>query len=219
MLKDDWLMKLIKQAVQAVHHVMGFMEADQLDEAEEAIDETLRELTGLSWDQLDSMTATEISSYLGANEQAGIGQMILVADLMRVSAEIGARDGDEAREFNNLVRALEIRLGLAIGRDLSNAHLDGTIDELEAALEEFVLPTNVAQALLTYYEKTTQYDKAENYLWELIDEHITDNDMVSEGLAFYERLMQKTDTELAVGSMTRPELEDGFNELWEKKRG
>ena len=217
MLKDDWLMNLIRQSIQAIQHVLGLIDNGEFEKAEEAIGETAEEYLGLPWQQMEAMTVEELDNFLGVNEQAGIGQMIMLADLLRSSATIALQKDDEDAAYQYNLKALEIRLRLAIGHDLSNAHLDNTVDELTEALSEYVLPTPIVEQLMTYYEKTTQFDKAENYLWELIEDHITDEDMVTEGLAFYERLLLKNDSELRTGNVTRTELEEGFNELWEAR--
>ena len=220
MVKDDWLMQLIRQSIRALHHVLGMIETDNLDGAEDSIAETAKEYTGLTWDQVESLPPEDLTAYLGRNEQAGVGQMILIADLLRASGIIAQKDENENRAYAQFLKALDIRLELAIGHNLSNAHLDSNVDELvDVFLGDYVLPTSTTLQLFTYFEKTTQYDKAENILYELLEDHITDGDMVADGLAFYERLLQQTDTVLATGNLTRAEVEEGFNELWAKTSG
>ena len=189
----------------------------QLDEAEGVIGEAASAYLGINWEAVEGNSAETLISLLGNNDQAGLGQLVMLADLLKAQGIIYTTDEDEDNAYISFLKALQIRLELTIGHDLSNAHLDATIDELvEEHLGEYVLPTPIVQKLFTYYEKTTQFEPAEEVLWELVDDHITDGDMVQQGLEFYERLLQKTDTDLATGGMTRAEVQSGFDDLWAK---
>ena len=218
MFKDDYIMKIIRQASMVFHRAVGLVRTDQLDEAEGVIEEAATEYLGMDWQTVEGNSAEMLISLLGNNDQAGLGQMIMLADLLKAQGIIYVEDENEDGVYASFLKALEIRLALTIGHDLSNAHLDATIDELvDEHLGEYVLPTPVVQQLFIYYEKTTQFDKAEDVLWELVDDHITDDDMVQTGLEYYERLLQKTDTDLATGGISRAEVQSGFDDLWEKR--
>lgn len=216
MFKDDYIMKIIRQASAVFQRVLGLVKAEQYDEAEGAIEEASIEYLGMDWDTVEHNSAENLIAILGNNDQAGLGQLIMLADLLKAQGIIYDEEDQEELAVASFLKALQVRLQLTIGSDLSNAHLDATIDELVGGyLEDYILPTPIVQLLFTYYEKTTQFDKAEETLWELVDDHITEVDMVQKGLEFYERLLQKTDTDLATGGMTRAEVQSGFDDLWE----
>ena len=218
MFKDDYIMKIIRQASMVFHRAIGLVRTDQLDEAEGVIEEASTEYLGMDWQTVEGNSAEMLISLLGNNDQAGLGQLIMLADLLKAQGIIYVEDENEEGVYASFLKALEIRLALTIGHDLSNAHLDATIDELvDEHLGEYVLPTPIVQQLFIYYEKTTQFDKAEDVLWELVDDHITDEDIVQTGLEYYERLLQKNDTDLATGGITRAEVQSGFDDLWEKR--
>lgn len=217
MVKDDYIMKIIRQATAVFHQVLGLVKSDELDQAEMVIGEAATEYLGMDWEAVEGNSAETLISLLGNNDQAGLGQLVMLADLLKAQGIIYTTDEDEDSAYISFLKALQIRLELTIGHDLSNAHLDATIDELvDEHLGDYVLPTPIVQTLFTYYEKTTQLEQAEEVLWELVDDHITNNDMVQQGLEFYERLLQKTDTDLATGGMTRAEVQSGFDDLWAK---
>ena len=54
---------------------------------------------------------------------------------------------------------------------------------------------------------------AEDELLELVDRRATSPEIVLEGIAFYERLLQKKDAELEAGEIYRDEIQDGLKEL------
>ena len=112
MVKDDWLMQLIRQSIRALHHVLGMIDSDDLDGADEAIADTAKEYTGLTWEQVESLPATDLTAFLGRNEQAGVGQMILIADLLKASGVIAQKDENESRAYTQFLKALDIRLAV-----------------------------------------------------------------------------------------------------------
>ena len=217
MFKDDYIMKIIRQASAIFHRVLNLVKADEFDEAEGAIEEASEEYLGMDWETVEANSAETLISVLSNNDQAGLGQMIMLADLLKAQGIIYDEEENEDRSYASFLKALQVRLQLTIGNDLSNAHLDANIDELvDEYLGDYVLPTPVVELLFIYYEKTTQFDKAEETIWELVEDHITESDSVQKGLEFYERLLQKTDTDIATGGMTRAEVQQGFDDLWEK---
>ncbi len=218
MFKDDYIMKIVRQAGKIFARVVNRVREDDVDEAREIAEAAAQEFVGIGLFEAEGNSADNLAARLSTREQGGVGELLMLADLLRAKAIIYEHDADEDAAFRSRLLALQIRLKLAIGFDLSNAHLDSTVSDLSAQLEEYVLPTPTVYQLFIYYEKTQQFDEAEEVLWELINEHIAEQDMVQEGLAFYERLLQKTDSELAIGNMDREEVQDGFDELWERVR-
>lgn len=218
MFKDDYIMKIVRQAGKVFARVVNRVREEAIDEAEEIAEAAAREFVGIGLHEAEWRSADNIAARLSTREQGGVGELLMLADLLRAKAIIYEHSEDEEAAYRVRLLALQIRLKLAIGFDLSNAHLDSTVSDLSAQLEEYVLPTPTVYQLFIYYEKTQQYDEAEEVLWELINDHIAEQDMVQEGLAFYERLLQKTDSELQVGNMDREEVQDGFDELWERVR-
>ncbi len=219
MIKDDWLMNLIEQTAKTVRTIVGYADEGELAAAQASIEETAQEYTGLTWPQITQMPADDLTAYVGRNEQNGIGHLLLLTELLYLAGDIANASDDPTSAYVYHLKALDIRLQMAIGFDLSNAHLDANIHVLANLLsDKYVLPTSTMQALFTYYERTTHFDLAEDVLFELIDEHITTEDMVAAGLAFYERLMQHNDTMLATGNFTRAEVDDGFDELWKRSQ-
>ncbi len=216
MFKDDYIMKMVRQAGRIFARVVNRVRDNAIDEAEEIAEAAAQEFVGIGLFEAERDSADNLAARLSPREQGGVGELLMLADLLRAKALIYEHDDNEEAAFCARLLALQIRLKLAIGFDLSNAHLDSTVSDLSAQLEEYVLPTPTVYQLFVYYEKTQQYDEAEEVLWELVNEHIAEQDMIQEGLAFYERLLQKTDSELSVGNMDREEVQDGFNELWER---
>ncbi len=215
MLKDDWLMRIIKQSARMMGNILKNIQSGSLDSAQQQIDEALDEYVGIDSSTAEFMSPPEMMARLGTGEMAGSGKLIFLTDLLRAEAMICDAEEDETGAYNRRIKALDIRLELAVGRDMTNADFDATIDNLIDELDEYELPTPILEKLFGYYEKSQQYDMAADALDDLIEgDHHTSENMVDAGLSFYERLLRKSDTELNVGNFSREEVKTGFDALW-----
>jgi len=71
--------------------------------------------------------------------------------------------------------------------------------------------------LMEHYERTGQFGKAEDALFAILDGDV-DNDLaLTFGLSFYERLLGKSDAQLADGNLPRAEVEASLQELRDRK--
>ncbi len=80
----------------------------------------------------------------------------------------------------------------------------------------YEIPLNIKEKLFRYYEFTGKYDKAENILYELIEE---DSNYINEGIRFYIRLVSKSEDELKKGNLPKIEVNEGLTYLKEKLNG
>ena len=217
MLKDDWIMKIVAQFGKVYAHILGKVDDGDTQGAQELIGDNLSEYIGLTSPQIETMSEHDLINSIGAGGIEGQGRLIMVTELLRAEGYVRKAENDEEGAVQRWIKVLNIRIHMAIGHDMMNAHLDATVDALIEELKEYQLPTQTVTELFNYYEKTGQFDLAEDTLYELIDNHITNNNMVEEGLAFYERLLRKSDSELQAGSLPRDEVQAGFDELWERE--
>lgn len=218
MFKDDYIMKIVNQAAKIMAQILAGSGEISPEVKLEKIDEGLREYVGLSSAELDFMTSDTINMQLGQSPE-GIGKMLLVSDLLFAEGKIKDEMGEDSAAYKHWIKSLELRLKLVNADDLSHAHLDSMVDELVYFLSGWQTPTHVVESLFSYYEKTGQFDKAEDTLHDLLNDHITDEPMIDQGLAFYERLLRKGDVELDAGNLPREEVQAGLDELWEKDAG
>jgi hypothetical protein len=166
--------------------------------------------------EANAFSAEQIIAALRRNELAGFGEILMVAELLSVDAMLHAGDGDEDGAYERRLKALELHFSLAIGHELTHIPTDSNIETLLNALDEYELPVAIVQRQFAYYEKAGNYAAAENTLYELMEEYNTEEDMVELGMAFYERLLQKSDYELLSGNLPREEVNAGIEELWQQ---
>lgn len=87
------------------------------------------------------------------------------------------------------------------------------VAELTAVLDPFHLPPHLNQLLLRYYQKNSQYDEAENVLFDMVEELPEDAEIINMGITFYQLILKESDAQLEAGKLPREEAEASLAEL------
>jgi hypothetical protein len=88
-----------------------------------------------------------------------------------------------------------------------------TIDQIINIIKQFQIPYETQKLLFHYYERIMKYDKAEDVLFELLDQGTHGDIILSEGAAFYERLSKKGHEELERGNLPIDEVLEGMDKI------
>jgi hypothetical protein len=105
--------------------------------------------------------------------------------------------------------SLLIETYLSSGEPVEPRHLE-CIEIILEKLSGRSLPTDVLERIFRYEEAMGRYAKAENALYAILD---TQTGFVNEGRDFYERLLKKSDDQLAAGNLPRDEVQEGMKSL------
>lgn len=105
-LSEDYLMRLISQAVAALQIIAGLKLAQKYREAEQQIDEALEGQLGLRASLLKELDDERLKDMLTTNGTLEMERFLLVADLFRESADLAQRRGDRAAFHRDGQRAL-----------------------------------------------------------------------------------------------------------------
>jgi len=100
---------------------------------------------------------------------------------------------------------------------LQDSNLANDIQELLNKLGEYELPIEIQEKLFSYYENVGKYDKAEDVLFDVLDTHSANGEMIERGRAFYTRLQARSDVELLMGNLSRTEVAEGSAQLEAKQ--
>ncbi|MFL5697429.1 MAG: DUF6483 family protein, partial [Ktedonobacteraceae bacterium] len=84
------------------------------------------------------------------------------------------------------------------------------------------LPLKTKIKIFRYFEKMGSYARAEDVLFEMVEgeekeKEPADNEVIEQGIAFYNRLLKKSDTDLKAGNLSREEVEEGLAQLESKR--
>jgi hypothetical protein len=134
-LSEDYLMRLISQAVAALQVIAGLKAAQRYKEAGQQVDEALEGQLGLRASLLKELDDERLKDMLTTNGRLELERFLLVADLFRESAELAQRDGDEAAFRRDGRRALSFyREALRDGGAEVDEALPTKIETLSALL-------------------------------------------------------------------------------------
>ncbi|MGH2482458.1 MAG: DUF6483 family protein, partial [Ktedonobacteraceae bacterium] len=94
-------------------------------------------------------------------------------------------------------------------------HIDqlAEIEGLTYKLADYDLPQHTQEMLFRYFERTGRFSQAEDTLDEMLEANPGDRGIVVKGIAFYHRLLQKSDAALLGGNLSRDEVEEGLSRL------
>ena len=212
-MREDYLLRHIRQFIQALTSIRGLAAIRQEHAALDAINEAAGQLLGLRSSRGPLLSVRERVSQLTVGELADLGRdtRAALATLLKEAGEIHIRQDRETEGYRCYVQALHLMLDMA-------AH-DGTaalpdwaprIEDLVAALAPFSLPSSLNAMLLEYYERTGAYGKAEDILFAMRAQAPEDDSVRTSGRAFYRRLQHRTDDDLITGNLPRDEVDAGL---------
>lgn len=217
MYKRDYLLRLVEQLTAVVFHLTRLEQVKAYDEALETTDGVLRTLTGLGTDAWLDMETDDILANLSMRDDlGGVETAVFMIGIFHQEGKIRDLQGDgDGADFRYL-KALLLQLALLNNYPaIPMPEMVPTVSVLRAYLtqSEVVLPPEANRALLTYYEKSSDYWAAEDVLYEWLDSEPGSSEPLEAGTAFYEKLLLKSDEELEAGGLPREEVEEGLEDL------
>jgi hypothetical protein len=134
-LSEDYLIRLISQAVAALQVIAGLKVAQRYKEVGQQVDEALEGQFGLRASLLKELDDERLKEMLTTGGRLELERFLLVADLFRESAELAQRGGDEPAFRRDGQRALRFyRQALRDGGEAVDEKLPEKIAALSVAL-------------------------------------------------------------------------------------
>lgn len=220
MLRRDYVVRLVRRAVQTLQLIVGAISFQQWEEARRLLHGAYREFFEL---EATFIHAVEIEHLLRMLEVGGVldaERCLLLAALLRQEGALEAHEGNAERAYHLTLRALLLQLE-PFERGQTSALPDEwtEIEGSAAALAAYELPPAVQGRLVRYYEVAGRYEQAENLLWEWVAATEGAPEVVGQGIALYERWLQQPEEVLAAGGLPRAEVEAGLAELRTRQEG
>ena len=159
MFTEDYLMRIISQAMAVLMTVIGLRKAGKFSEARQAIHQAIEQLTGLPANLIEQMDDASLLSMLTTQGQLDVGRLAILADLFQEEGEILPKLGQSAEGSSATARALRFTLEVALADDsnLSPENI-GKIETLYQSLKGRDLPVETQLALSDYYLRLLEKD-------------------------------------------------------------
>ena len=173
-----------------------------------------KKLLGIDRTFINNLSNEQLFNIIDPDKKLIAPKSYLLGVVLKEESEIYELQGDEDTSVKLYQRSLYMFL---TGIEFSNKIIEEDhlkkIETIIDKLKDYEIPQDLQVKLFRFYEFTRKYDKAEDMLYELIEK---DSKFTSEGIQFYERLLDKSEEELIKGNLPNAEVEEGLINLKEK---
>lgn len=214
MFRKDYLLQMVEDMVEMVGKVFGLKQQKKYTEALWEIDDLLSKNFRLNSKLLNSLSVEDIIEMFRLGGGIEADKLQTIARLLQEEAGVYLDMEQKDEGLIRLMKSLHLYLYADLhGADHTMLKLRERVAELKEGIKGYRIPAKTDQLLFRYEEERGRYDEAENALYRLLDQQeITEE----EGLAFYQRLLTKSDEELEAGGLPREEVQEGSEELQRK---
>jgi len=159
MFTEDYLMRIINQAIAVLMTAIGLRKAGKNSEARQAIQQAIEQITSLPPNIVDEMDDSSILSLLTTQGQLDIGRLAILADLYQEQGEILLMLDQPVQSIASFARGLRFILEVALSdaANLSDENIS-RVDGLVQRLKGHPLPVEALLALSDYYQRLLEKD-------------------------------------------------------------
>lgn len=222
LVQRDYILRIIEQFGEVLTHVLHLRRGGSAIEARQYIDESIGRLIGMEPDAVYDRSAAELTGEirgrLSRHQQPQLvrDQLVVLAGLLHESAHIFDDTGDADRARADRLKALELYVEVLTVDEPGCVPAEAAIDAILSELTDDP-PPQIMRQLVVAYETSGRFDDAEDWLFHVLDAMPDDPAALSDGIAFYERLLTLDDVTLADGGLPEDEALAGLTELLERQ--
>jgi len=210
MISRDYFMRMTEMLAAVIAKVLFNKEQKNLEAAQSELETAAKSIVGLDLNLIGLMSIDNVIELMKSSDLYG-GRCVISADLMREYAEI-EEEKNPQKACDYYLKSLVLYIEGVMSNDLPEPEkYFPKINDLISKLKDVEFSDTVKQRLFKYYEHSGNFSKAEDILFELIDNN--SDEIFANALSFYERLKLKSDDELQSGNFSRDEVEDGLEEI------
>ena len=210
MIERDYIMRMIAMLTVVIAKVLNLKETKEYPTALREIDRGLRSLLGLDGSGLDAFTESQLVEMFGKDPDLAPVRWYALGVLLMEREELLDREGRET-SGNGAARALRMLLEsfLSIGAEVEPGHRARITAILEGRAGA-ALPESTLLKLAEFHEFAGAFANAEDVYYELAERAPQSSGKL---LQFYNRLLSRSDSELAAGNLPRSEVLEGIGKL------
>ena len=221
MVNKDYLMRQIELFTRRLTILLGLRQFDKFEEALIYVDDLYLQTLGLTSHFVNSLSDKMLLEMISPLGILNVDKCLWLAVLLKAEGDIYDDQGKDTESYYRYLKSLLLFLSaFSFEKSLRDTQLGTELVMLLDKLDEYELPLPTANKLFVYYELNGEYDKAEDTLFEMLDrdnmasaEH---ERLLTEGRAFFERLLRKSDADLLAGNFSKSEVEEGAAQLMGK---
>lgn len=218
MINKDYILRLAEQFGRELAIIIGLRQRNQFEESLYAIDEMLLRTTGFTSGLINTTSEETLLNLLAPLGKLNVEKCLWIIVLLNEEGEsyIALERPDDA--YYRYLKSLNLTLELLVrGYDVRDIDLLPFGETLLSKLADYEIPAQTREKLSQCYEQAGWYARAEDVLFEMIeDESVPDDEarrIIIYGNAFYQRLLGKSNADLQAGNLSRAEVQEGLAAL------
>lgn len=217
-IKSNLTAALVKKFTDALEKILKFKSEGKNEEALNAIDDAFKEIFRLSSKFFNSFSNENLTDMIKTDGTINADKCIMMGKLLEEEGEIYELQGNPNEAFYLNLKALNLLLEAYINMD-NNCDLQNYFSDIDLLIEkisDYKLSASLENKILDYYIRVDRYDKAEDILYDILEQNNFDENSIKKGFAFYELLLTKDDESLENSNLTREEISDSLSQLKRK---
>jgi hypothetical protein len=219
MIQRDYIMRMIEQFGQFVTALVHLRETGKLEEARAVIDQAMIGLVGTdlrsaSEQPVERLIATvRFATRMYATTSASAQQLNLLGRLLREAAQVLDLQNDDETATKVRFQAMEVHSTVLLVDDPASSESAAALDALVTDLQDYEFPSPLKRRLWTIHAARGEYARAEDWLFDILDEQPASADLLAEAIGFYEQLAAMDEDVLQAGGISRDEARISLAEL------
>jgi tetratricopeptide (TPR) repeat protein len=218
MAQRDYILRLAEAVGRALAQVLYHREIKDYQGALNLIDEQLKQTVGMGLGFIHSVSDETLLSLLTSLGELNVDKAYMVATLLKAEGDVYTDQGNPDEAYYSYLKSLNLFLEIVLlDNNLRNTGGFPEVEHLLSYLEEYELPTDTKRLLFRYYAQTGRSSQAQAMLQEALQADPTDDELIEQGIDFYQRLKRKGDSALLADNFTREKVEAALARLMKLK--
>lgn len=218
MLKRNLTAELVGKFNEALAKIQKYKMEHDYDEALNVIDSTLKDIFRLGSKFFNSFSDENLVDMVKINGTVNADKCIMMAKLLEEEAEILEALANSNEAFYINLKSLNLFLEAYSNKD-ENCDLQHFFSDIDLIIEkicDYKIPLALENKMMDYHIKSKNYDKAENMLYEILENNNFNRDALEKGISFYETLLTKSNEDLETGNLSTEEVTESLSILKNK---
>lgn len=221
MIRRDYILRMIEEFTEALARINASKHGQKWDEATGDVDTQFKQLIGINPQAILQMSETEILARTVHGEPTHLARdkILMVTTLLKESGDIAQARDRTVEAHGYYLKSLHLLLDtLGRGEIFECPEFVPKVQALREALEGLPLPVRTQAMLMQHFERNGGFAKAEDALFAMLEAEPEPNGVVEFGVAFYQRLLDRTDAALIAGALPRAEVAEGLRGLRDRQK-
>lgn len=213
MINKDYILRLAEQIGYEISILIGLRKRNHHQDELIAIDNLLLKYTGLTSRFINSLSDELLLQSLSPLGKINVDTGLWIAALLKEEGTAYESLGNSNESYYRYTKSLYLLLELLYQEHVgADSPLYDDAEDLIQKLADYELPAHIQQKLFRYYEQRGMYARAENILFDLLEQHPSST-ALQQGQEFYQRLQKKSSTDLQLGNFSPEEVQEGLDQL------